>query len=290
VRLRDVRSADGKMTLMNYLVDMVSRSDQHVVDLPKDFAELKKIRMVSIRDLVAQAGLLKKTLVKLAGYRYKPLPSSLAKPPFEGRFKEFLDSARDQLEKLSARLSETKEAWTATAGYFVEDLEEYESVWDSVSTPVTALQPTGEGEEGSKGKQPEALFAGLDLFMSYVDEAARQNKKTRDDEARKVKRAKEAEEKAKRDREKKEKVGQAADGAGEPVSEAPKRRLRRPSGDAKPMSFSDVVMQAAMAARGMSKLGLDFDEELHRKREPKIKGKGMACAGCGKLTGCECKF
>lgn len=286
------------MTLMNYMIEMVSRSDPKVMDLAKEFSDLKKVRMVSIRDLVAQAGSLKKGLAKLASYRYRDLPKGGAKPPFEDKMNAFIAEARVRLEQLQAKIEEAKEAWTATAGYFLEDLEEYESVWDSVATPVSAMVSPGEGnntDDSNRAKQPEALFASMDLLMSYVAEAVLQNKKRADDEARKIKRAKEAEEKAKKLAEKGVVVAEDQGGAGGALEPpAVRRHRRRASSAEKRMSFSDVVMQAALKARMNPKLGLgeEFEEETGEGKAKFKRGtKGLVCAGCGMMGAkCECKF
>lgn len=294
-RLRDVRSADGKMTLMNYLVEMVSRSDPKVAELPGEFSDLKKARMVSVRDLVAQASALRRSFSRLSGYRYRPAPDD-AHVVFEERFAVFAETAKERLEVLESKIVAARGAWETTAGYFLEDLEEYEPVWDQVggaagggvSTPATTLP----GNEDGK-KQPEQLFSSLDLFINYLNEAVQQNRKRVEDEAKKVRRAKEAEEKAARAA----KAGKTGTSGGKENADTPSRRRgRRPSlsiaTDRPAMSFSDVVMQAALKARMNPKLGLDPIEDAGSPRTKVRRGeKGLACAGCGKIgTSCECKF
>ncbi|KAI9034022.1 formin homology 2 domain-containing protein [Hyaloraphidium curvatum] len=282
VRLRDVKSADGRMTLMNYLVEMVSRTDPAVAELPKEFAELKKVRMVGIRDLVAQYALLRKNLGSLSSYRYREVKGE-DKPAFEAKFAAFLAQAKERLDRLGAKIEETKEAWLHTAAYFLEDVEDYDDVWEGPGSG----KPAASGEEGeNQAKQPEALFASLDLFMSYVAEAVQQNKKRADDEARRIKRAKEAEERAKKGMPPEEEKG----GAG-----VRKLRHRTVSGEKAKMSFSDVVMEAALKARANPKLGLELFEEAPRVR--KGRSGGLSKVGTGVCPecqmpkqGCECKF
>jgi hypothetical protein len=71
VKLRDVKSTDGKSNLLNYLVDMLKLKKPEILNLPNQFQDIKSVRQFDLRDLVSRLKTLETGLFKIKQKMYK---------------------------------------------------------------------------------------------------------------------------------------------------------------------------------------------------------------------------
>ncbi|KAJ3194287.1 hypothetical protein HK101_003057, partial [Irineochytrium annulatum] len=191
-RLKDVKSADGKWSLMNFLVDMVTQSKPEVLDFTEDFADMKVIRHYDLRELSTQLLLMDENLAKIRSQKYVNPDNK----DFDARISPFLDKAATMITGLRLDFETFTKAWADAAKYFGEDLEDYQPI---VYQAHTAAMDAGENSSGTR-KSPTHLFSALDMFLHAFEDAVKQNRKRVEDEARREKReAQAAEEKKKRE-------------------------------------------------------------------------------------------
>ncbi|KAJ3118312.1 hypothetical protein HDU96_002469 [Phlyctochytrium bullatum] len=189
-RLKDVKSADGKWSLMNFLVDMVTQSKPEVLDFTDDFADLKIIRHYDIRELSSQLLSMDQKLATLRTFTYPTVPD------FSARIKPFLDQAATMIAGLRLDFETFAKAWVDAARYFGEDLEEYHPI---VFQPGGKLESDDPSDEvARRKKKPVHLFVSLNLFMHAFEDAVKQNRKRVEEERRRVERERVAAEERKR--------------------------------------------------------------------------------------------
>ncbi|KAI9206006.1 uncharacterized protein BJ171DRAFT_580080 [Polychytrium aggregatum] len=199
-RLKDVKSADGKWSLMNFLVDMVEQSVPEVLDLRLDFKDLHIVRHYDLRDLVMQLLGLESTLETLKTFKYRS-------PDFQKRLEPFVAQAEPMLQMLRARFIEFSNAWTDAARYFGEEVTDYIPLLELAKLPEPSKG--GDGGGGSSKKLPTHMFITIDMFMQAFDDAVKQNRKRIEEEERRLKREQKAlEERAMREKRRIEKQRQ----------------------------------------------------------------------------------
>ena len=186
-RLKDVKSADGKWDLMNFLVDMVQQSHPEVLDFTLDFVELKKIRLFEMREMVKTLVELESSLQTSQSYRYledstEPDREKL----FMSRFGPFTEEAKIMLDTLREQFKSTAEDWEEAALYFGEDLEDYISVSEIIACDGI-IAPPKPGVTKIR-KQPSYLFNALGIFFQGFEDAVRQGRRLVEEEARQIKR------------------------------------------------------------------------------------------------------
>ncbi|KAJ3047647.1 hypothetical protein HK097_011344 [Rhizophlyctis rosea] len=204
-RLKDVKSADGKWSLMNFLVDMCFEGRPEVLDLVKEeFGELKVVRHFDVRDLAGRVCGLEETLEGLrrgvgkAGVEW-----------VEGKLKPLLEGSERVLEGLRGELESFAVDWRDAAKYLGEDVDEYATIIEEKG------KKGGNGDAAAAGKkQPSHVFMTLDLFFQGYEDAVGQHRRRRDEEERRKKREiakkeeKERKERLKREREAREAMEQ----------------------------------------------------------------------------------
>ncbi|KAJ3396825.1 hypothetical protein HDU92_001659 [Lobulomyces angularis] len=188
-RLKDVKSADGKWSLMNFLVDMIQKNRVEVLDLTDDFKELKIVKNFDTRELIKQLVTMEKTLETLKNFKFSD-------EDFQELVSPFLSKATATLTNLREKFVEFDTIFCETAKYLGEDLNEYYPllVFDLKNIPDTY--------QGIPKKQPIHLFLTLNLFFHAFEEAVAQNRKKHENEARRIAR----ELKIKENQEKREKM------------------------------------------------------------------------------------
>ena len=175
VRLREVKSTDGKLNLLDFLVEMVDKSSPEVLAVTEDFAMLKGLRHLSVTDLCLQFNVLNAGLEKIRNYKYLSTEIALSgkQQEFSKLVQPFIKDATQGIVELTQAFIETRQEWFSAAEYFGEDTEEY-SDFD-----VLAKMSGIEASSGSK-REPVQLLKTLDVFFQAFDEAVR-NKKKRDE-------------------------------------------------------------------------------------------------------------
>ncbi|KAJ3307681.1 hypothetical protein HDU76_004444, partial [Blyttiomyces sp. JEL0837] len=185
-RLKDVKSADGKWSLMNFLVDMVNQSRPDVLDFTEAFSDMKVIRHYQLREIAATLMGLETTLYKMRNFKY-------ADSSFFDRLVPFLDEAASNLRKTREEFATFSTEWAATARYFGEDLDDYIPVSELIGTGPDASDPTKPPPSvtfstTTTRKLPTHLFNSLDLFFQAFEDAVKQNRKRLEEEQRKLQR------------------------------------------------------------------------------------------------------
>ncbi|KNC98251.1 uncharacterized protein SPPG_06650 [Spizellomyces punctatus DAOM BR117] len=176
-RLRDVKSADGKWSLMSFLVDMVERSRGDVLDLPSDFSLLKQIRHYDMRDMVQQMRSLESTLARLQSHTFSSDPTTAAY--VTSSLQPFFARMTALMATLASKTAEFKTAWKTAAKYLGEDLDTY----------VEFGEPYKKVPEGQREKkQPTHVFIMLELFFRAFEDAVADNLRRKREEARRKRR------------------------------------------------------------------------------------------------------
>ncbi|KAI9218045.1 hypothetical protein BC828DRAFT_232794 [Blastocladiella britannica] len=161
-KLRDVKSADGKVTLLHYLVDMLSTGMPEILGLPSEFGALKALRHISTPDLLAELSKLTNDLTMARNHH--ALTAAGTPVAFKMRMQEFLVHAEAKLAATTTSKKHMWEEWLAVAHYFGEDPE-------TTNSFVTVV-----------ARQPEDLFKILELFLTYFSEAVRETEARRERE------------------------------------------------------------------------------------------------------------
>lgn len=167
IKLRDVKSGDGNWSLLNYLGEVVSEGCPEILHLPGQFTDLKSLRHIQTKDLIAQLQQLESTIELIKNYKET---SSTSEPTFSSRLSPFIASAATTLQSLRDLYDSTMSSWKQTAKYFGEDPDSTDTF-----TPKTV-------------RQPEDLFNILDLFFQYFMEALNQNESRREAERKRLER------------------------------------------------------------------------------------------------------
>ncbi len=166
-KLRDVKSRDGKTTLMQYLVSSVFTNQPELLNISERFAFLKQLRHIKTEDLDKSLKRLKVTFGRLRNYR----PPSGATASFE-QFDQtvlqlFLQETKETLDRLERASKTVQEVWKETATYFGEEV----------------------AGNDADGKKPEDLFLVLDHFFQLFDEAVAVERRNREREKREKEKA-----------------------------------------------------------------------------------------------------
>lgn len=138
-----------------------------VLDLTDDFADLKVIRHYDTREFSTQLLQMEAAWKKLKNCR--PLDREYA----EKTLTPLLDESQRELSTIRATFEDFANAWTETAKYLGEELDEYATVLDP---PAGTPRPAGSVH--SK-KQPNHMFITLDLFFQAFQDAVKQNRNGR---------------------------------------------------------------------------------------------------------------
>ncbi|KAI8849820.1 hypothetical protein BC829DRAFT_416504 [Chytridium lagenaria] len=173
-RLKDVKSADGKWSLMNFLVDMVTQSKPEVLDFTADFADLKIIRHYDLQELSSQLLAMDAKLTTLRTFQLDPTTTH----DFTSRLRPFLDQASTMIANLRLDFETFAKSWIDAARYFGEDLEEYRPI---VYLPNAKLE-SFDDEVGKRKKAATFLFVSLDVFLRAFEDAVKENRRRVDEE------------------------------------------------------------------------------------------------------------
>ncbi|KAI8618638.1 hypothetical protein BC830DRAFT_1166006 [Chytriomyces sp. MP71] len=185
VRLKDVKSADGKWSLLNFLVDLVNKNRPDVLDFTHKFHALKQIRQTDLRHLIAQLFHLDKTLTNLKTYQYK-------NADFLQKLKPFIDAASTSIAGIRARFDVFSQSWTETAKYFAEDPEDYillPELFEEVKRnpdPFYHLKQVNQNPIGDNRKGLMHLFVAMHVFLFAFEDCVKQNRKRVEVEAKKL--------------------------------------------------------------------------------------------------------
>ncbi|KAI8808759.1 hypothetical protein BJ742DRAFT_259788 [Cladochytrium replicatum] len=181
-KLKDVKSADGKWSLMNFLVDMVAQSMPEVLDITEEFRDLRIIRNYDLREISAQILSLASTFRKLRSHHW-------GSPDYKEKIGRFLDQEGSMLvSSLQESYKLFAEAWSGAAKYFGEGLNEYTPLLNPDGSPALVGGGDDGGGGGSTKKLATQLFITLDLFFQSFEDAVRQNRKRLEEEELRVKR------------------------------------------------------------------------------------------------------
>ncbi|TPX46130.1 hypothetical protein SeMB42_g00757 [Synchytrium endobioticum] len=171
-KLKDVKSADGKSSLLTFLVENLRQNRAEVLNIADEFADLRLVRFYDTREIACQLSQLETQLNVIKSYRWGSQEYAQLMAPFLAEWKARLLGIRDQLNTF-------KETWTDAVKYFGDDPNDYQPLFD---------KPKGNSSSGSSSKEPSHLFSTMDLFFQSFAEAVAQDKRNRDEAARQAKR------------------------------------------------------------------------------------------------------
>ena len=168
-RLRDVKSADGKWSLMTFLVEMIHKNYPEILSLADDFPELKLVSTYDIRELYSQLQAMEATQEELQNYDFES-------NSFQTRLTNYIqNTSQPMILNLRQRFEVYSKSWKDLIRYFGEDPEEYIDIFEELSN----------SENGSR-KQPGYLFVSLNLFFQPFKDAVG---KFKEDEERALQKA-----------------------------------------------------------------------------------------------------
>ncbi|EPZ33385.1 Actin-binding FH2 domain-containing protein [Rozella allomycis CSF55] len=151
VKLKDVKSKDGKSSLLNYLALVCEKSDPMVLLIPAQFQELGQLKLLNTASVIEDSKILINNLKMLKSPPESENNSSKISE-FMNCINPFLIEAEEDCLVLDLKISEFQNSWAQTAEYFGERVDE---------------------------KTPEELFSLLDQFFKYFDQAIKQNEEKR---------------------------------------------------------------------------------------------------------------
>ncbi|KAL2914522.1 hypothetical protein HK105_205871 [Polyrhizophydium stewartii] len=174
-RLRDVKSADGKWSLMTFMVEMLETSRPDVLDICDEFTDVSVARNYDIPDLVTQVSAMETTARNLESIAPED------NPVFRELLAGVLESAQKHIATLKTEFVNFVTAWMDALQYFGEDMDEY---------IVPSLDKAGGGmpPEGSTRKGASYLFITLDLFFSGFKAAVEEVRTRREMERQRTQR------------------------------------------------------------------------------------------------------
>lgn len=232
-KLRDVKSRDGKTTLMNYLVEILWGIPE-VASLPASFKHLKDLKTISSKDVADQIMEIDSNIREIGNWKEQnlpknfeqallsdqslPLPNTLANYPIIKR--DFLVPLLKQLRYQVVILKqEYNQMWTTfyeTSMYFGEDPADYDPPQVASSNPLSNLgvpesmdveigtyntQQLPGTQMNKPSRRPEELFTVFDTFFMYFADSLRQISRQKERERKeKEKKAKVAEKEEKKKR------------------------------------------------------------------------------------------
>ncbi|KAI8912402.1 hypothetical protein BC831DRAFT_517331 [Entophlyctis helioformis] len=246
-RLRDVKSADGKWSLMTFLIEMLEKDGGDVLGVVGDFEELSVVRLYDIRDLCAQVGAMEVTVQRLRGYAFSDADGK--DKIGDGQSGESAFQARletDVLTPAAALIAMVREefdafvaAWRDALQYFGEDPDEY-------VVPTIGASASGSGDDSgsSSRKQASYFYMTLDVFFQSFRSAVIELRKQREEEVRKVERAA----RAAAERERRAAVKAEADAAAAAAAAAEAEAEAEAGGDTVGEASGTVEVAATTAA------------------------------------------
>ncbi|ORY46833.1 actin-binding FH2 [Rhizoclosmatium globosum] len=197
-RLKDVKSADGGWSLMSLLVGLVDKNRPDVLDFTQKFHELKKIRHIELRVLMAHLIQLESGLAALEGYQYKNLQ-------FLALLKPRLQQAATDLTTLRTHFTILHQTWMETARYFAEDPDDYLQIPELLEIVAANPDPNyhmkmQQQDSGDLRKQVMHIFTAMHVFMFGFEESVKEMRRKVEEEARRlVREAQIAEERRRRE-------------------------------------------------------------------------------------------
>ncbi|OUM68112.1 hypothetical protein PIROE2DRAFT_58291 [Piromyces sp. E2] len=194
VKLRDVKSTDGKSNLLNYLVDMLKLKKPEILNIANQFPEIKSVRQFDLRDLVHRLKTLETGLFKIKQRMYKNTSNSSSMeilpddntdkpdnktekndndssdedpespktydPTLQKRIiMPFVEESTESLLKIYKLVDRCNKAFIDIAEYLGENLSEYSSVLDvpnDILKTGSSSSLYGDNTNNNNGKQPNA--------------------------------------------------------------------------------------------------------------------------------------
>jgi hypothetical protein len=139
LRLKDVKSKDGKSTLMHYIAHILSRQHPEVLELPLEFESLSQLQNLNLREW-------KQSLMKLKN-ECENLNRTLSRTSDDSRLShnerirhEFISRAEQSIKETVYQWEAMYEEWKKTAEFFGEDVNQnMESFFDIFRQSLTSL-------------------------------------------------------------------------------------------------------------------------------------------------------
>jgi len=191
IKLRDVKSTDGKSNLLNYLVDMLKLKKPEILNIASQFQEIKAVRQFDLRDLVHRLKTLETGLFKIKQRMYKHssnsssmelIPDELEDDSKNNKGKDendssdedpespltydptlqkriimpFVEEATNSLLKIYKLVDRCNKAFIDIAEYLGENLSEYSSVLDVPNDILKAGSSSSICGENGNGKPVNA--------------------------------------------------------------------------------------------------------------------------------------
>ncbi|KAH6600971.1 hypothetical protein BASA50_001976 [Batrachochytrium salamandrivorans] len=162
-RLCDVKSADGKWSLMTFLVEMLMNSESaHVLDIADEFEMLSVVRQYDIIGLAEQVIAMHVTATRLRELCVEDEEDGEGLDAmFTAKLKHLLDDVDAQLKLLDQQFHDFVTAWRDALLYFGEEQDEY----ITPSLDVEGVSQRMRGSTLENRKPPGYFYVTLDLFM-----------------------------------------------------------------------------------------------------------------------------
>jgi uncharacterized protein (DUF1330 family) len=118
-RLADVKSADGKWNLMQFLVENIEKQHftSHLLDINDEFGDLETVCTYDIKDISETVASVQKTLKQIQNLNFKK--------EFRTKLDDRLLAAKTMVDQSLGLFSEFVKSWKEAIIYFGEDEMEY---------------------------------------------------------------------------------------------------------------------------------------------------------------------
>lgn len=149
-RLSEVKSADGKWTLMNFLVDTVEAQSPALLELADEFKELSTAKSCDIIQISREILAVDETFKSIRAINFDP--------DFTTRLDSYVFDAESQIDTCIEIFDGFVKNWLGCLAYFGED---------STTYALPSLQTLPDSEK----KSPQFFFEQLDLFFTSYRQA-----------------------------------------------------------------------------------------------------------------------
>lgn len=195
-RLKEVKSNDGKLTLLDFLVQTLAEKSPEALQVSLELLQVQQLRLLNASDLDNQGRLLLQGISRLRSYKplefgysfMGPLPQAKELGgPFDERLGPILDVETRKVEELRQTFAQTQKSWEDLAEYLGEDHTEYiQFSMDKLPAPPA----------GREVQDPNQVLRHLSVFFTSLDTAHEQLRSRLERERKRLERAEASEAKS----------------------------------------------------------------------------------------------
>ncbi|TPX56099.1 hypothetical protein PhCBS80983_g04792 [Powellomyces hirtus] len=167
-RLKDVKSRDGKWSLMTFLVDMVAASRQDVLDVPSEIDRVRTVARWDLEVLVRSFKQLQNVVASLSAFDTNA--DVLGREYVGEHLGPLLDSTAQRIAIVQTKAILFWEEFTRLAKYLGEDIHQYIDLTAVLVKGEPVPRPSATSSIPAR-KMPTHLFAMMDSFLAAYGEA-----------------------------------------------------------------------------------------------------------------------